>query len=207
MHEIESPFTAVECMMQKLLWSIVCEPDSRIEALWTVDSIEVLICWQQCWQECWKCCGCPEVGVDRKSWLLCSHLATASPHLQRTQGRQKINYLLLTFTVFTQHLSGHLTTLNPSIVMGLALNVDLDCSSSAREDCEPECTLVNADLWLLLAARLKLLLVHNWIWFIVNFTTGAWMVSRLCFKKAFVERLNVNHSIVNILRATFNSAL
>ena len=33
------------------------------------------------------------------------------------------------------------------------------------------------------------------------------MVSRLCFKKAFVERLNVNHSIVNILRATFNSAL
>ena len=132
MHEIESPFTAVECMMQKLLWSIVCEPDSRIEAQWTVDSIEVLICWQQSWQECWKCCGCPEVGVDRKSWLLCSHLATASPHLQRTQGRQKINYLLLTFTVFTQHLSGHLTTLNPSIVMGLALNVDLDCCSSSK---------------------------------------------------------------------------
>ena len=163
MHEIESPFTAVECMMQKLLWSIVCEPDSRIEALWTVDSIEVLICWQQSWQECWKCCGCPEVGVDRKSWLLCSHLATASPHLQRTQGRQKINYLLLTFTVFTQHLSGHLTTLNPSIVMGLALNVDLDCSSSAREDCEPECTLVNADLWLLW--------LRDWscCWFIIGF--------------------------------------
>ena len=103
------------------------------------------------------------------------------PQLRRIysahKGRQKINYLLLTFTVFTQHLSGHLTTLNPSIVMVLALNVDLDCCSSrAREDCEPECTLVNADLWLLLAAgaaRLKLLLVHNWIWFIVNFTTGA----------------------------------
>ena len=46
-------------------------------------------------------------------------------------------------------------------------------AAAAREDCEPECTLVNADLWLLLAARLKLLLVHNWIWFIVNFTTGA----------------------------------
>ena len=196
-------------------WWFVCEPDWRLKTLWTVDTSGVLRCWDVDRSVDSRVDRSVEsVAGVRKLVLIVSRDSSALiwPQLRRIysahKGRQKINYLLLTFTVFTQHLSGHLTTLNPSIVMGLALNVDLDCcSSSAREDCEPECTLVNADLWLLLAARLKLLLVHNWIWFIVNFTTGAWMVSRLCFKKAFVERLNVNHSIVNILRATFNSAL
>ena len=52
----------------------------------------------------WRCHKSPLLAPQitwQNSWQLWPHLAAASPHLQQLRQRQKINYLLLTFTVQT----------------------------------------------------------------------------------------------------------